>query len=408
MPLLPFVLRKHSSERNLRHEGPQKPRASRPTVPLPRTITEQLSTELYELILDHLDDTPTLLTCNRVCRSWAPRSKCLLLGRAVCRPLPIVSHGSLGAVTCAIPNPTAENNGIIFGTREGVYRGTRHTSPQTRLLSLNDVTQIEAFPNEDFFVCLAGGTLMTMSLAALNSGTLRDSDITRVSQHVSFFSVHWNNAEGANHRLCALKTSSLSTTMKIYDLNAINHSTNLVIYRELYIPIETHSLRFINATRVGVAVKKGGRVKGGFEVVDFNTTESQGLLDPDDPSHPGNEVKKSKSKPMNFFKAGSEYLVCYDKLGFFVDRQGRMVRGDRMMKWSQTASIFVLREPYLLVFCSTFIEVWNISTGEKVQKIMGSYALLNSPNAGESILVLSLSSGDVSEMLFRDEPTLDV
>ncbi|KAK7025001.1 sulfhydryl oxidase [Favolaschia claudopus] len=408
MPLLSFVSQATSNPWRRSQIQIPAPSSSSPITPLPQTLTEQLSTEIYELILDYLDHTPTLLSCNLVCRSWAPRSKCLLLERMVCRPLPIVAHGGFGEVLCAVPDPTPDNNGIIFGTRDGIYRGTRdHSRP--RLLACNDAAQIEAFPEEDFFVCLAGGTLMTMSLAALNSGTLRDSDITRVSHHVSAFTVHWNTTAGGSHRLCAFKTSSLSTTMKVFDVNTTNQLTNLVVYRELYIPTETRSMRFINSTRVIVALKKSGGAKGGFEVVDFNTAESQSLLDPNDPSHPEDEVKKSRSKTVNFFKSGdAEYLVCYDKFAFFVDRSGTMVRGDETMRWSQPANMFALREPYLLAVCNNFIEVWNIETGKRAHQIKGGYALLNTPKVGETILALSLSSGEITEILFHDHPAWDL
>ncbi|KAJ6620588.1 hypothetical protein B0H10DRAFT_1064880 [Mycena sp. CBHHK59/15] len=71
---------------------------------VPASLTDQISTEIYELIIDHLNtDKLALLACSLVCRSWLPRSKCHLLALRVCCPVPLVSHGGFGAVTCAVP-----------------------------------------------------------------------------------------------------------------------------------------------------------------------------------------------------------------------------------------------------------------------------------------------------------------
>lgn len=67
-----------------------------------------------------------------------------------------------------------------------------------------------------------------------------------------------------------------------------------------------------------------------------------------------------------------------------------------------------LHEPYILAFCSTQVEVWNIETAEMVQKIHGRYRLLNTPQSGEKILVqpLSRSLGEVAEMVFHQHASV--
>ncbi|KAF8216928.1 CNH domain-containing protein [Mycena galopus ATCC 62051] len=372
----------------------------RPTLsPLPRTITDQISTEIYELIIDHLDHTPSLLACNLVCRSWTPRSKCLLLERMICRPVPLVAHGGFGPISCAVPDPLRGNGAVIYGTKDGIYRGTKDGS-RPRLLSIRDVSQIDILSHENLVICLAGGNFMTMPLSALTSGACHDSAITRISKHVSCFTVYRSTVAGERHRLCALKGSTLSGTLKVYDVTGTNTFT-LVSARELYIPLETYSVRFLSHTKLVAALRKGFAVEGGFEMVDLITLETQSLIDPDDPCHL--EFSLKKAKPLAVFRVDAAFIVCYDKLAFYLDRRGNRTRNELAMRWTQPANAFALHEPYILAFCDMRVEVWNIETGAMVQKISGPYHLLNTPDSGEKVLGLSLLSGEIAEIVFRED-----
>ncbi|KAJ6581943.1 CNH domain-containing protein [Mycena capillaripes] len=365
--------------------------------PFPKALTDQIATEIYELIIDHLHaDKPALLACSLVCRSWVPRSKCLLLELMICHPVPVVSHGGFGKTTCAVPE--GSTGGIIYGTTDGVYRGSKDGS-RPRLLSIHDVSQIEILPDSNLFLCLAGSNFITMPLSALKSGTSGETDITRIAKHVSFFAVYRSTTAGESHRVCALKSSTLSGTIKVFDVSGNNHVSVLVNTMELYIPLETYSVRFLSRTRIVAAIKKGFAVMGGFEMVDLVTADTQSLLDPDDPSHI--ELSLKKFKAMTVFRLSSTFLVCYDKFAFYIDRRGNMTRKKLVMRFTQPSNAFALHEPYILAFCNTRVEVWNIETAELVQKVQGPYQLINAPDSGEKMFSLSLLSGDVTEIVFH-------
>ncbi|KAJ7250507.1 CNH domain-containing protein [Mycena haematopus] len=379
MPLLPFASR--SSKASSPH-GSSEPRQSiskwnllrqsvrlPPPSPLPKALTDQISTEIYELILDHLDYTPALLACNLVCRSWAPHSKFLLLKLMVCYPVPLVAHGGFGLIACAIPDALQGNGGIIYGTKDGIYRGTTDGS-RPRLLSLHDVTQIDLLADANLVICLAGGNFMTMSFSSLNSGTCQESAVTRISKHVSCFTVYRSTVAGERHRVCALKASTLSGTLKVYDVSGNNNNGfTLVNAVELYIPLETYSVRFLSRTRLVAAIKMGSAVQGGFEMVDLVTAETQSLIDPDDPLHLRFSLKKAK--PITVIRVETVFLICYDKHAFYIDRRGNMTRNELVMRWAQPANAFAFRKPYILALCDACAEVWNFETGRMVQKIQG-------------------------------------
>ncbi|KAF7356286.1 Sulfhydryl oxidase [Mycena venus] len=354
--------------------------------------------------MDHLGDKPSLLACNLVCRSWAPRSKCLLLDLMVCHPVPLVAHGGFGAIACAVPDPFQGNGGTIYGAKDGIYRGIKDGS-RLRLLSIHDVSQIKILPGLNLVLCLAGGTFMTMSLSALNSGNCQDSAITRISKHVFCFTVYRSTVTGESHRVCALKTSSLSGTLKVYNVSNNNQVSTLVPALELYIPLETYSVRFLSQTRLVAAIKKGFAVQGGFEMVDLITAETQSLLDPDDPSPL--DLAHKKVKPRTVFRVDTVFLVCYDKLAFYIDCRGIRPLNKVVLRWTQPVHAFALHQPYILAFCERCMEVWNIETGEMAQKIQGPYHLLNTPESGEKVLGLSLLSGEITEIVFRAHASLN-
>ncbi|KAJ7509773.1 CNH domain-containing protein [Mycena galericulata] len=374
---------------------------SRPSgsTPFPERITDQISTEIYELIMDNLClDKSSLLACNLVCRSWAPRSRCLLLELMVCHPVPLVGYGGFGRIRCAAPYNQGYREEIIYGTTDGIYRGSHGSRP--RLLSIHDVSQIEILADVNLLLCIAGGVFMSMPLSALDAGICHDSDINRLSTHVVFFAVYRSTTPGESHRVCVLKTSALSGTIKAFDIVGSRQAPTLMVARDFYMPHETFSVRFLSRTRLAVALNHGFGVHGGFEMVDLTTANTQSLVDPDDSA---TDSLPTKVKPMTVFRVSDIFLVCFDKFGFYIDKRGNMIRNDLVMRWNSTPHSFALHDPYILAFFDTQVGVWNIETAEMVQTIKGHYHLLNSPDSGEKILALSLPSGQVTELVFRDD-----
>ncbi|KAJ6479696.1 hypothetical protein C8R45DRAFT_355508 [Mycena sanguinolenta] len=94
--------------------------------------------------------------------------------------------------------------------------------------------------------------------------------------------------------------------------------STLVNAMELYIPLETYSVMFLSRTRLVAAIKIISTVRGGFELIDLVTAETQSLLEPDDPSHL--QLSLKKAKPITVFRVDAIFLLCYDKLAFYIDR----------------------------------------------------------------------------------------
>ncbi|KAJ7108891.1 CNH domain-containing protein [Mycena crocata] len=372
-------------------------------LPFPRAITDQISMEIYERIIDHLNDKRSLLSCILVCPSWVPRSRTLLRKLTVCHPVSLVEHDGLGTITCAVPAYPGNTGGIIYGTYDGIYKGAPDGS-QPRLLSIPDVSQIGMLPDRNLFICLADGVLTTMPLSTLNAGTCQDINLDRVLSHVAFFTVYRSTTKKESHRVCALQTSALSSTIKVFDVGGSRRVATLVDVQEFYIPCNVYSVRFVSRIQLAAAIKKGFGVQGGFEIVDLVTLERQTLLDLSDPAL---EFAFKKVKPVTVFKVSDIFLACYSRFGFYIDHGGRMVRNQVLMRWTENVRAFALHEPYILAFGKTHVEVWNIETAEMLQEIHRSYSLLNAPEPGEAIIGLSLVHDDVSEIVFSRRLTWD-
>lgn len=96
----------------------------------------------------------------------------------------------------------------------------------------------------------------------------------------------------------------------------------------------------------------------GFEIVDLESLDTQGLLDPQDESL--EFVRKRENlRPMALYRIHNEFLLCYDgqlafsyfflivliflialEFAFYVNKNGRRSRKDFMIHWQGTPTGF--------------------------------------------------------------------
>lgn len=138
----------------------------------------------------------------------------------------------------------------------------------------------------------------------------------RISSHTSFFKAGMCLGKVL---VCVVKSSPLSSTIKTLepiDQNIRGRSKptfrkilqggndTLKLFREFYIPVESSSIHFLK-TKLCVGCSKG------FEIVDLESLDTQGLLDPSDESL--EFVRKRENlRPMAIYRIDNEFLLCYD------------------------------------------------------------------------------------------------
>ncbi|UZJ52720.1 hypothetical protein CBS101457_002040 [Exobasidium rhododendri] len=281
-------------------------------------------------------------------------------------------------VTCSVPFDFGRR--IIYGADDGVYLSDlreRARAP-TKVLPLPGVTQVDVLEEYQILIILAEKSVYTFTLDALDPtdpvGSLKRG--RRISSHTSFFKA--GQCLGRT-LVCVVKSSSLSSTIKTLEPIEQNlrvgkkqqtfrkllqgGQDSLRVFKEFYIPTESSSIHFLK-TKLCVGCTKG------FEIVDLETLDTQGLLDPAD-SNLDFVQKKENVRPIAIYRIDGEFLLCYDDFAFYVNKNGWRSKGNWIIHWEGNPTSFALHHPYVLAFEPSFIEVRHVSTGALHQVITG-------------------------------------
>ncbi|KAJ7734383.1 CNH-domain-containing protein [Mycena olivaceomarginata] len=291
-----------------------------------------------------------------------------------------LSEGFFGTnkVNCAAPFNGGRR--IVYGTDDGVYISDLRdiSKDPVKVLALLDVGQVDVLEDYQLLIVLSERQVLTFPLDALdpmdpNAGLKRAK---RIATHTSFFKAGFCLGRVL---VCIVKSTQLSSTFKA--LEPIEQTVRgrakptfkkllqggndtLKPFREFYIPVESTSIHYLK-TRMCIGCSKG------FEIVDLESLETQGLLDPSDESL--EFVRKREGlRPMAIYRINNDFLLCYDEFAFYVNRTGRRSRKEFMVYWEGTPTGFALHEPYVLAFEPSFVEIRHIETGLMSQVIQGS------------------------------------
>lgn len=221
-------------------------------------------------------------------------------------------------VNCSVPFDFGRR--IIYGTDDGVYLSDlrEKARPPMKVLPLPDVTQVDVLEEYQILIVLAERSVHTFTLDALDPsdpmGSLKRG--RRISSHTSFFKA---GICLGRTLVCVVKSSSLSSTIKTLEPIEQNvrgkkqptfrkllqgGQETLRVFKEFYIPTESSSIHFLK-TKLCVGCTKG------FEIVDLETLDTQGLLDPAD-SNLDFVHRKETVKPIAIYRIDGEFLLCYD------------------------------------------------------------------------------------------------
>ncbi|KAF8817443.1 CNH-domain-containing protein [Phlegmacium glaucopus] len=281
-------------------------------------------------------------------------------------------------VNCAAPYSGGRR--IVYGTDDGVYLSDLREPRQdpVKVLALLDVVQVDVLEDYQLLIVLSERQVITFPLDALDpldpmAGLKRAK---RISSHTSFFKAGFCLGRVL---VCIVKSSQLSSTFKTLepiDQNIRGRAKptfkkllqggndTLKLFREFYIPVESTSIHYLK-TKMCVGCSRG------FEIVDLESLDTQGLLDPHDESL--EFVRKRENlRPMAIYRILNEFLLCYDEFAFYVNKNGRRSRKEFMVHWEGMPTGFALHEPYVIAVEPSFVEVRHIETGLMSQVIQGS------------------------------------
>ncbi|RYP35489.1 hypothetical protein DL766_002500 [Monosporascus sp. MC13-8B] len=259
---------------------------------------------------------------------------------------------------------------LIYGTDNGVYISSRKNKDQLpkRVIEAQNVTQVDVLEEYGLLLILSNKSLMSYPLAALDPNEPALSKRPKkIQSHCNFFKT---GICLGRHLVCCVKSSALSTTIKVYEPNDsmskgkkqkgfgkmfTTGQDELRAFKEFYIPTESTSVHFLKS-KLCVACARG------FEVVSLETLETQSLLDQADTSLDF-VARKEGVKPIHIERLNGEFLLNYTDFSFFVNRNGWRARPEWRIDWEGTPQAFALSYPWILAFEPSFIELRNIESG---------------------------------------------
>ncbi|KAL9112743.1 MAG: hypothetical protein Q9227_003046 [Pyrenula ochraceoflavens] len=282
-------------------------------------------------------------------------------------------------VNCLVPSDGGRK--LVFGTENGIFLADRWPKEKSarpkRILDVNNVTQIDTLEEYQLLLVLANKTLSSYPLEALDVHENQNPLAKRpkkIQGHSNFFKA---GIGLGRHLVCSVKTSALSTTIKVYEPDATSRRAGgptlgnmfrsrpeaLKPFKEFYIPAESSSVHFLRSTLCVGCAK-------GFEVVSLETTERQSLLDQAD-TDLDFVARRENVKPIHIERLNGEFLLNYSDFSFFVNRNGWRARPDWKIQWEGQPESFALSYPYILAFEPNFIEIRHIETSELIYIMTG-------------------------------------
>jgi hypothetical protein len=230
---------------------------------------------------------------------------------------------------------------VAYGTFDGVYfHDLREPNREpVKVLALTDVAQVDVLDDYGLLIVLSGavayfliyptpasncsleGQVITFPLDALEAmdplAGLKRAKL--IAAHTSFFK---SVICVGRTFVCVVKTSPLSSTIKIFEpidqnVRGRNKPTfrkllqggndTLRIYKEFYIPVHSSSIRFLRMKLCVACVN-------GFEIIDPDTLDTQGLFDPSDESldFVRRRSHNTRPKPVAIYRIENEFFLCYD------------------------------------------------------------------------------------------------
>lgn len=206
-------------------------------------------------------------------------------------------------VNCAAPYDGGQR--IAYGTNNGVYLGDRREPGHApvKVLDLPKVMQVDVLDKYQLLIVLSERQVITFPLDVLDPMDLPMGlqRAKRISSQTSFFKT---GVCLDKTLVCIVKASKLSTTIKVLEAVSVDTSEGgdvLRMYKEFYMALTANSVHFLK-TKLCFGCSKN------FEIVDIETLDTQGLVDPADKAL--NFVEKQC--PMVIYRVDQDFLLCYD------------------------------------------------------------------------------------------------
>jgi CNH domain len=284
---------------------------------------------------------------------------------------------------------------------------------------MNRVTQIDVL--EDFSLCLiiADKSLIAYHLdiivpvsnfpAPNQDSPRRAPQKLSGARDVSFFAtarmkdrtlVFYKKREGLSSTFKVLEPvfqKSSEKKSKLFSRSKLSSGGSTEFFREFddfYIPTESFSINLFH-TYIAVATARG------FELLTLDKKVTMSIPDLKQPSIANIAARLNGQKPLGMFrKSESEFLLCYEECGVYVDKHGEVSRSV-VLEFIGKAKSAAMYGAYLILFDTDFVEVRNAENGRLRQVIAGKdvrcidYGVAGAGQGGQRTIKIAMAHPEI-------------
>ncbi|KAH8660666.1 CNH domain-containing protein [Tricladium varicosporioides] len=276
---------------------------------------------------------------------------------------------------------------VAIGTDYGVYI-SEAANPRgwSRSIQMARVSQIAVLEEFSLFLIIADKSLIAYHLDVIvpisNFPAPHHDTARRAPQKlsgtrdVSFFAtarmkdrtlVFYKKKEGLHSTFKVLEPVFQKSSEKKSRLFGKLKGGNTEFFREFdefYIPTECFTINLFH-TYIAISTLKG------FELMTLDKKVPMSIPDTKNPAIGNIAARLQGQKPLGMFRlSDSEFLLCYEECGVYVDKHGEVSRSV-IMEFVGKAKTAAMYGAYLVLFDNDFVEVRNAENGRLRQVIAG-------------------------------------
>lgn len=249
---------------------------------------------------------------------------------------------------------------ILLGDKDGLYMldisddGLYQFSDK----EIKKVLQIMVIKEEGLIALLAGSKrpwLRLIPMSVLDSGELKNQTIKLVETEGASRFIY--NSLGRTIYLCV----AVKTRVIIYEISS-SQKNKCEKKKEVTVPFQAQSLQMFNE-KLCVGYQSGFSL---FHV--YNDEKPQLLVHTDDLTLGFIRLNNLPAVHTVEIKNGQEYILCFNIVGVYVNSQGWRSRKQELL-WHSPPASFVYKDPYLLVYCESGLEVYDVLNMKWIQVI---------------------------------------
>ncbi|KAI8637471.1 CNH domain-containing protein [Parasitella parasitica] len=330
-----------------------------------------------------------------------------------------------------------QGQSYLLATDNGLYIGPNNgTGIPRKILPLEKVHQVHVLEDYQLLLVLADNTLWQYPLdITINGRPDGNQSIQhfgrKIQTHVSFFHVgeclgqtlicvpNPSSVNGTEINLyepsmpkTEMKKRSLLGRLSIRSASSLSlMNTQVTHLKPIYSPCDVWAIdntksMLLLTTPVGIIA------------VDMKTKKADGLLDPSDKhlefitkyEKIDEQMKMSPViKRIAVFQVpNGDYLICYDKFAFFIDKKGRRIQHDFKIEWEGHPTAFAFHYPHVIAFEQQFIEIRSVVDGNLQQVIQEKnvHCLQNGHKSQESLILGTMQdkSNPIYQQIFKLQP----